>query len=592
MTHQITFLPGNLTVAAEEGATLLQAEIQAGLRPDAPCGGKGTCGKCRVVVLSGPVRGSCLACQTQVTGDMTVQLPHGGSHQVLRDHYLRRVACQPGVTGLTLGVARPALEDARSDWERLQAAAAEALGCAPEELAPPLECLVDLHQTLEDSGYSPYVLLAGRRVLQVCAAPFAPLLAAFDIGTTSVVCYLMDGISGETLHVESGLNRQVSYGADVISRAEFAIKGGLEEISGVIRRELNELMAKCCAAIGRPVEEIMLVSVAGNTCMHHLFAGIRPSALLTPPYFPEVRQPLELRADQCGLEVGRGALLRLLPVIAGFVGADTSAAMLAVSFDQAEELSLLVDIGTNGELVLGDRRRRIACSTAAGPALEGAKISCGMRGADGAIDHVALEEGDIRCTTIGGGAPAGICGSGLIDLIAVLLRAGVLIPSGRFAKPEALEAVPALRSRLILNERGRASGFRLFDGSESATGEPIVLTQGDVREVQLAKGAIAAGIQLMCRTLGAEPGDIQKVYIAGAFGNYMDAGNAQVIGMLPAIPLDRIAPVGNAAGAGAQLAALSREEYERCAAVAAGTEFLELALHPQFQETFIQRLDF
>lgn len=592
MTHQITFLPGRQTVVVESGCTLLQAQLQAGLQPDAPCGGKGTCGKCRVVVLSGPERGSVLACQTQVTGDMVVQLPHTAGHQVLRDHYLRRVRCSPGISGMAVSVDRPSLQDARSDWERLQEAVFKALDCPVLVSAPPLDCLTDLHQTLEASGYTPYVLLAGRRILRICTEPFVPLLAAFDIGTTSVVCYLMDGISGETLWVESLLNRQVSYGADVISRAEFAIKGGLEEISQVIRQEMDELMARCCAAINRSVREIMLVSVAGNTCMHHLFAGIRPAALLTPPYFPEIREPLELQADQCGLHVGPGALLRLLPIIAGFVGADTSAAMLATSFDDVQELSLLVDIGTNGELVLGDSQRRVACSTAAGPALEGAKIACGMRGAQGAIDHVTLEGGDIHYTTIGGGAPAGICGSGLIDLIAVLLRSGVLTRSGRFAKPPALAGLPALQRRLLLNEQGRVTAFLLAEGDASAMGEPVILTQGDIREVQLAKGAIAAGIELMCQTLGASPQAIQKVYIAGAFGNYMDAGNACAIGMLPAIEPAKMCPVGNAAGAGAQLSALSRDEFLRCGAIASQTEFLELALHPQFQQTFIQHLDF
>ena len=592
MAYQITFLPGNQTVCVDEGCTILQAALQAGLRPDAPCGGKGTCGKCRVVVLSGPERGSCLACQTRVTGDMVVQLPHAAPPQLLRDHYLRRVPCSPGISGITVQVSSPSLEDARSDWERLQDALSELPDGPGGVSAPTLECLTDLHQVLEASGDTPYVLLSGQRVLRVCPEPFIPLLAAFDIGTTSVVCYLMDGISGETLWVESMLNRQISYGADVISRAEFAIKGGLREISQVIRQEMNELMARCCGAIGRTTDEIMLVSVAGNTCMHHLFAGICPSALLTPPYFPEIREPLELSAGSCGLDVGSGALLRLLPIIAGFVGADTSAAMLASSFDEVDELSLLVDIGTNGELVLGNSRHRVACSTAAGPALEGAKISCGMRGADGAIDHVSLKDGDICYTTIGAAAPAGICGSGLIDLIAVLLQCGVLTRSGRFAKPAELEHLPKLRQRFLLNERGRASAFVLADRDLSATDGPIVLTQGDIREVQLAKGAIAAGIELMCQTLGASPQSIQKVFIAGAFGNYMDAGNACAIGMLPQIDLARMVPVGNAAGAGAQLSALSQQEFYRCGEIARQTEFLELALHPQFQQTFIRHLDF
>ncbi len=590
MAFQITFLPDNKTVSVEAGTTVLQAEVQAGLRPDAPCGGKGTCGKCRVMVLSGEHRGSGPACLTPVTSDMVVQLPHNTHHQVLQSHYLRPVPCRPGFMCLALSLGEPTLQDTRSDWERVQAAIAEELSCPPEEIRLSLDCLRYLHKTLEQSGYAPYVLLYQNQVLQVRSAPFSPLLAAYDIGTTSVVCYLMDGISGETLHVESMLNRQVSYGADVISRAEFAINGGLDEISAVIRQELNDLLELCCKAVERTREDVVLLSIAGNTCMHHLFSGIQPAALLVPPYFPEVREALELPAARCGLPAGQGAILRLLPVIAGFVGADTSAALLATSFDELTELSLMVDIGTNGEMVLGDGRRRIACSTAAGPALEGAKISCGMRGAEGAIDHVALENGDIQFTTIGGKTPEGICGSGLIDLVAVLLRCGVINKRGRMAKPEEMAHLPALQRRLGRDEHG--AFFLLAEGKDTAAGTPIVLTQTDIREVQLAKGAIAAGIMLMCDTLGTTPQAIQRVFIAGAFGNYMDAESACAIGMFPEIDPERVKPVGNAAGAGAQLSAMSQEEYRRCSAIAEKTEFLELALHPKFQKAFIHHLDF
>lgn len=587
MSYQITFYPDCKTVSVAPGTTILQAQIQAGLRPDAPCGGKGVCGKCQVMVLSGPQLGTCLSCQTEITGDMTVQLPGSSTHQVLQSHLRRSVPCQPGLTGVTLTVVRPSLEDARSDWERLQAAAYEAgLG----ELEPSLESLSHLHQTLKESQFKPYLLLYGNKVLHICATPYLPLLAAFDIGTTSVVCYLMDGVSGETLHIESMLNHQVSYGADVISRAEYATKGGLTDLTSAIRQEMNQLMGQCCAAVGRSMDQIALVSVAGNTCMHHLFAGIQPAALLVAPYFPEIRQAMELPASQCGLQVGPGAVLRLLPNIAGFVGADTTAAMLATEFQKIQELTLLLDIGTNGELVLGDGQRRVACSTAAGPALEGATIACGMRGAAGAIDHVYLEGGDIRYTTIGGQPAVGICGSGLIDLIAVLLKSGVLTRSGRFAKGETLANFPALRRRLFRGELGMS--FLLAEGDTASGGKQVILTQKDVREVQLAKGAIAAGILLMCQTLGTTPQEIQKVYIAGAFGNYMDAENACAIGMLPEICPERIVPVGNAAGAGAQLAALSREEFFRCDQIARETDFLELALEPSFQGMFIKHLDF
>ena len=467
---RVTFKPQDLTVAVEQDTTLLQAQIEAGLRPDAPCAGHGTCGKC-LVRLDGK---EVLACQTKVDRDMAVWLREEDEVRILTE-------------GLTAAVT--------------------------------------------PDGTGDYVL-------------------AVDIGTTTVVAYLLDGHTGALLSRSSAMNPQSQFGADVISRIEYALQGGGEELSGCIRDCLRELTAEAADKAGISPDAIAHAAIVGNTAMHHLLLGIDPKPLVTPPYMPAVYDAIE--RDKA----------RILPNIAGFVGGDTAGCMVATRFDELEDLTLLIDIGTNGEMVLGDKRRRIACSTAAGPAFEGAKISCGMRGANGAVDHVTLENGEVKYHVIGDELPEGLCGSGLLDLVAVLLDAGVIDESGR------------------------------MEGKKYDLCDNVTLTQKDVREVQLAKAAIRAGIELLAKQLGVQVADIKTVYLAGAFGNYMDPASACRIGMIPPVLVDRIKPIGNAAGEGAKLCALSREMFAYSQRLVKNTEFLELASLPDFQDTYVDALEF
>lgn len=466
----VTFLPDGITVKVDGRTTLLQAQIAGGLRPDAPCGGKGTCGKCRVI-LEGR---EALACQTRVDRDMQVY-----------------TAGAEKISILTSGKA----------------------------------------VTVKPDGTDKYVL-------------------AFDVGTTTVVCYLLEGQSGAVLAQGSAVNPQGQFGADVISRIQYALKEGGAALRESIRKEMEELTRQVCRQAGITPEEITASAIVGNTAMHHLLLGIDPKPLVTPPYMPAISDALERENA------------RILPNIAGFVGGDTVGCMVATRFDELEELTLLVDIGTNGEMVLGDKNRRIACSTAAGPAFEGAKISCGMRGAVGAVDHVWLEENKVRYHTIGDIPPKGLCGSGLLDLVAVLLDLGIIDESGRLA------------------------------GKRYELCENVTLTQKDVREVQLAKAAIRAGIELLAEKRSVAVSEIRQVCLAGAFGNYMSPASACRIGMIPPVLLERIVPVGNAAGEGAKLCALSREEFAYSQRLAKETEFLELARLPQFQDCYIDALEF
>ena len=469
--YMVTFQPQGLSVSVDAGCNLLQAQILAGLRPDAPCGGKGTCGKCRVILEGREV----LACQTTVDRDMTIFTKEKSDARILTE-------------GLAVAI-RP-------------------------------------------DGTDDYVL-------------------AFDIGTTTVVAYLLDGHTGTLLAQGSCVNPQGQYGADVISRVQQVLEEGGQRMADCIRKAMHQLAQDTADRAGIPLEKITASAIVGNTAMHHLLLNINPQPLVIPPYMPKASQAIERN----------GA--RILPNIAGFVGGDTVGCMVATRFDQLEELTLLIDIGTNGEMVLGDRNRRIACSTAAGPAFEGAKISCGMRGADGAVDHVWLEDGKLVWHVIGDGEAVGLCGSGLLDLVSCLLETGAITERGRMPAKE----------------------YRLGDTA-------VVLTQKDVREVQLAKGAIRAGIDLMCEYLGIQVEQIETVYLAGAFGNYLDPAAACRIGMIPPCLQDRIQPIGNAAGEGAVLSALSKAEFDYASTLGTGTEFLELASLRQFQDRFIWCLNF
>lgn len=483
MEYSVLIQNNGRVLKAQKGDKLLGLLQKWGFAPDAPCGGRGTCGKCKVTVNGKEV----LACQTVIQADMEVILPANEKTDILTES-------------------------------------------------------VDV---------------------KVTADAVAKYVAAFDIGTTTVVCYLMDGETGRELQQASCVNPQSQFGADVISRIQYAMDTDPKALSGCIRNTLDQLLLEVSEKQGIDAKEIGIISIVGNTAMHHLLLEINPKPLTVPPYMPGVREAIEVKGSEL-LSVCPDAIIRLLPNIAGFVGADTVGCLVATRFDTLDELSLMIDIGTNGEMVLGNKNRRIACSTAAGPAFEGAKIQCGMRGSVGAVDHVWLENGTINWSVIGEGEAVGLCGSGLLDLVACLLSNEDIAESGRMT----------CGNEYILK------------------GTNVFLTQKDVREVQLAKAAIRAGIELMCVRLGVTPSDIQKVYLAGAFGNYMDPASACAIGMIPSVLQNRIQPIGNAAGAGSRLCALSKEEYLYSSRLAGETEFLELASMPEFNDCYVDCLLF
>ena len=403
-------------------------------------------------------------------------------------------------------------------------------------------------------------------------------MLAYDIGTTTVVCYLLQEGTGAVLATCSAVNPQQSFGADVVSRIQSALGGELETQTRLIRREMTKLMNKACREADVTPEKIGVVSVVGNPCMQQLFLGISPENLARIPFAPVLTKG-ETRDAGEYLPGCTNAKLLIVPDISGYVGADTVGCVLATEIDRIEPMTLMVDIGTNGEMVLGNRDRMAACATAAGPALEGARIRFGMRGAEGAIDHVWLEDGVLHCSVIGGGEAKGICGSGLIDAVAVLVEAGLLNRRGRMQSRE--------QAAMLAEHLREADGERVFDLADG-----VYLTQNDIREVQMAKGAIAAGIDLMAAHLGIRVEDIQQVLLAGAFGSFIRPENACRIGLLPQSLLGKIQAVGNAAGSGARRLACNKSELARAERIVEKAEFLELAALPGFQRCFAKNMEY
>jgi uncharacterized 2Fe-2S/4Fe-4S cluster protein (DUF4445 family) len=480
MPHWVTVLPQHLRLQAAQGETILSVLRTAGLMVDAPCGGNGTCGKCKVLVDGTQM----LACQTVIDRDMTISLPTA-----------------PTAAALTKDISTSAAHN---------------------------------------EGYG----------------------LAFDIGTTTVVGYLL-APGGKELARDSAVNPQVSFGADVISRIRHALSGQMEPLTDCILRCADKIARALCQKCGVFPQQIATIALVGNPAMQQLFLGILPQNLAQPPFAPMLTQGKRVPAAPYFPRFSNAELL-VVPNISGFVGADTLACVLSTDMARQEQMTLLVDIGTNGEMVLGNCHTMVACSTAAGPALEGAGIQWGMRAMEGAIDHVHLQDGRFVCSVIGNSDPVGICGSGLIDAVAAALNGG------------------------LLNQRGRIE-------NESRTiplADQIQLTQDDIRQVQQAKGAIAAGIELMAEHLNIRLEEIERVYLAGAFGSYLNPGSACRVGLLPSVLEEKIVAVGNAAGSGAKLLIQDQQALERTDLLAAQIEHLDLASAPGFQRRFAQCMYF
>jgi len=557
---RVTFEPSGRSVFVLSGTVLLEAAGEAGYIIQTPCGGAAKCGKCLVRVVSGRCppsdqeksaieedllrQGYRLACQCKVHEDLRIEIPDSSLFQttqkILSHNAGGEIKLQPrvvkkfdGVSGITTATV-----DGRVVHTEMG--------------------------NMENRCYG----------------------VAFDIGTTTIVGTLVDLVSGSEIGLASMVNPQTSYGDDVISRIKKCRDeaNGLKELQGSVIKAVNFLIGKLLREDGISRKHVYEIVFAGNTAMQEILFGINPQRLGEMPFFAEFNDPLKKKASELGLDINPSGDVHVFPQIGGFVGGDTVAGIIATRLDEMKEPALLVDVGTNGEIVLCNKGRLTATSVAAGPAFEGARIINGMRGTTGAIEKMVVVDGDIRLNVIDNVKPAGICGSGLIDIIAELLRLGVIDSTGRIQSPEELP-VPVLIRRRIVEQDGQYS-FLLVGREESATGNPIYLYQKDVRELQLANGAIRAGINILLKTEGLKAEDLGSVLLAGAFGNFIRRNNARRIGMLPAIPCERIRFMGNTASFGAKMVLLSKAEEEYAARVMRATKHFDLSLDPQFQEEF------
>ena len=451
----ITFSREKKCVEVPEGTTLLEAQRMAGLNPDAPCGGQGSCGKCVVTLVTEAGREEVRACQYRVNSNLTVETENTPrSHSILTGGTGRKVPLEPALRGGFVKFRKLRLGDAMSQWERVEEALRETFGAFASSLEPDFNIASRLYEMLRKTD-TWYVVLGQGKILSMTEEKIPCFGAAVDIGTTSVVGYLLDVETGRVLATESRINPQAQYGADVIMRSNYALEHGVEILSGCIRSCLADILTALARDQKIPPQEIFAVSIVGNTCMHHLLLNISPDSLSHAPYNPAVRQQLTVPAASLQLPIAEQGQVILLPNIAGFVGADTMGCLLATRPDLDDTVSLMIDIGTNGEMVLGSKKALVTCSTAAGPAFEGAKIECGMRGAAGAVDHVFYENGSLRYTTVAGEKPVGLCGSGLIDLVACMRKAELIDESGYLDLPDG------------------GNRFILVPGEESGTGEPV-----------------------------------------------------------------------------------------------------------------------
>lgn len=606
----VTIHPSGRTVAVERGTPFSQALERVDARLAFPCGSKGRCGKCKVRFEKGVpaatpdetarlteaeiASGYRLGCRTLLADDSVVYLPEGDSllaAHVLMSGSSREVPLRAGVAKRYATIPEPSLSDLRSDLARV----ADSLGYNESSPRLPVDLLRNLGRGIRRSGYRISGVFSGGELIGIEPGDTTASMygAAFDIGTTTIAGYLIDLNTGRQVSVASAMNPQARIGDDVISRINYTMqeRGGLERLRKDVVAEINRMLGDLLRSAGVKRGSVYEVTVVGNTCMSHLFLGIDPRHLAVSPYVPAVSSSVNLSASDLGVRIGRFGKLHVLPSIAGFVGADTVGVILASGLHQSERPVLAVDIGTNGEIVLGWRDRMLACSTAAGPAFEGAHIRYGMRAAPGAIDKVWLEKGRVLYSTVGGAAPRGICGSGLLDAVVCMCQAGIVESNGRIVDAnELLAEYGQLSPRVVDGERG--SDFVLVPAEESGIGEPILVSQRDVREVQLAKGAIATGIRTLLEHAGVALEDLDSLVLAGAFGNYMCKESAVAAGLIPGVPVEKIRSAGNAAGEGAKLALISMDMRSEADEIGRSVEYIELTTHPGFQDRFSEELMF
>lgn len=604
----VNFKDQHYTLETEESKVLLDLLRENKIDIPAPCGGKSRCGKCTVQVVGGHVSdmteheknilgkertdaGYRLSCMTKVLGDCRVIVPDFSSQAAIMTDLSGITFTGNGIVNkLTIELNKPNVHDQVSDLERISQK------CSIKLFENNPVFLNKLPKLLRQQDFKPKAVFIEGMLADIPDSNRKKdcFGIAVDIGTTTVAVYLYDFVSKAPLDQMSFLNPQKAFGADVISRIDSCIQSeeNLIRQKNLITDGINRSIETLCNKNGLEKEDIYTVSVAGNTTMMHLFMGISPVNIAFSPFIPVTTAMHRLKPADVGIAINPNGLVYALPCISGYVGADTVSAVYAVGMHKKDKVSLLCDIGTNGEIVLGNRDGLYSCSTAAGPAFEGANIKCGIGGVNGAIDKVKINE-TVEYTVIGGNKkPIGICGSGVVDVIAEMLDKGIIDYTGRIVDKEELDDSVSddIKNRIITYNGDNA--FLVETASKTGTSEDIIITQKDVRELQNAKAAIAAGISILTKESGYSYDDIDVFYLAGGFGNYLKIASACKIGLIPKELEGKIKGAGNAAGAGALLFLSSEDSVKETSEIKNLTRYIELSTNPDFSNQYIDCMFF
>ncbi|MCL5985796.1 MAG: ASKHA domain-containing protein [Actinobacteria bacterium] len=607
MSGKINFEPIGKRFEFNGSTTIFEAAKKAGVGISSICGGKQTCGKCRVKVESKTVtpisdqekklltrheieEGYRLACSATVSSDAEVYIPQSsltGSQKLGILGQEKKLEIDPVLSRFNVRPVPATLEDLRSDFLRIKDSLYEQHGTGID-LKIDEKAMLELATVLRDNSWDVDVIIRGNEVISVTpASPERSIYGiAVDIGTTKVAIFLVDLFSGKTIASDGFLNPQIDHGEDVMSRllVSMSERNGSKVLKDEIVNSLNAGIKKICKENGIRSQDVCEIVCVGNTAMHHLFLSLQVRQLALSPFVPVVDEPIEIKARDVGVRINPGAYLYMPSVVAGFVGADHIAMLLASDIDVENQSIMAIDIGTNTEIALIQNGRITSCSTASGPAFEGAHIKYGMRASEGAIERINIDPISYNVTyfTIGDKPPVGICGSGVLDAVAEMVSAGIIDERGKLLpdKPGVRKGDDGVHEFVIAKKDGKKIT------------EDIVLTQKDIVAIQLAKGAIRTGINVLCEQLKVEHCDLDKVIIAGAFGLYIDPSSAIKIGMFPDIPLDRFEQVGNAAGVGAKMMLVSKKSRDRAREIAQRIEYVELTIVDDFATRFAYSLLF
>jgi uncharacterized 2Fe-2S/4Fe-4S cluster protein (DUF4445 family) len=603
----VTFEPEGRRVRVPPETRIFQAASEAGIGIRTECGGEGICGKCRVIVKNKSAvnevtdaetthlspkeidSGYRLACRTILKQNVTVMVPEEsriGARKIQISGLERPVPLNPSVKKFHVVLPKPTLSDVRPDFKRLLDHLEDAHGLKKLEID--YELLRKLPDILRDANWDfTLAIWDDRLIIAVEAGDTSDKLLglAIDIGTSKIVGYVVDLMTSRTVGIGSIENPQIMHGEDVISRITFAMAGSeqLRVLQRLAVEGVNDVLHEACTQANVDPDDIYEATVAGNTAMHHFLLAIQPKYLALSPYTPAVKRSINVKTQELGIKIHRNGVVYVLPTIAGFVGADAVGDVLSSGIHESQELSLLLDIGTNTEVFVGNAEDILSCSCASGPAFEGAHIKNGMKAVTGAIEKVRISPDtyEVEYETIGDVKPVGLCGSAMVDVVAEMLKREIINHHGRFS-PNI--KTPRLKTVNTVPE------FVLAWENETATRKEITVTQKDINEIQLAKAAMFTGCSILMKRKSVKREDLDRVFIAGAFGSYINPENAKSIGLVPDVPTEKIKFVGNTAVTGAKMALISREARETAEALSRRIRYLELAIDPDFSQEFTYAL--